>query len=41
MGFYNNTTEAFRRITELTGDINISNDFKKEISARGIPIYKG
>ncbi|MCF0225756.1 MAG: hypothetical protein HUK28_00220 [Methanobrevibacter sp.] len=41
MGFYNNSTEAFRRITELTGDINISNDFKKEISARGIPIYKG
>lgn len=40
MGFYSNSTPAYRRINELTGDIHLSEDFKNEINARGIPLYK-
>lgn len=40
MGFYSNSTPGQRRINELTGDIHLSEDFKNEINARGIPLYK-
>ncbi|MDO5847951.1 MAG: hypothetical protein Q4P18_00240 [Methanobrevibacter sp.] len=40
MGFYSNSTPAYRRINELTGDIHLCEDFKQEIEARGIPLYK-
>ncbi len=40
MGFYSNSTPAYRRINELTGDIHLSDDFKKEIELREIPLYK-
>lgn len=40
MGFYSNNTPGQRRINELTGDVHLSEDFKKEIGARGIPLYK-
>jgi len=39
MGFYNTNTLEQKRIKQLTGDINISENFKNECNARGIPIY--
>lgn len=40
MGFYSKKTPELRRINELTGDVKLSEDFKKETNARGIPLYK-
>lgn len=40
MGFYSNSTPEYRRISELTGDVHLSEDFKKEINTRKIPLYK-
>lgn len=40
MGFYSNSTPSYKRINELTGDIHLSEEFKKEIEKREIPLYK-
>lgn len=40
MGFYSTKSPAMRRITELTGDVQLSDEFKTETEARGIPLYK-
>lgn len=39
MGFYSANTPEQKRVKKLTGDINISDMFKSECEARGIPIY--
>lgn len=39
MGFYSVNTPEKKRVKKLTGDINISDMFKSECEARGIPIY--
>ena len=39
MGFYSANTPEQKRVKKLTGDINISDIFKSECEARGIPIY--
>ena len=39
MGFYSASTPEQKRVKKLTGDINISDIFKSECEARGIPIY--
>ncbi len=41
MGFYSAKTSEEKRVTQLTGDINLSEEFKTEIKKRGIPIYQG
>ena len=38
MGFYSENTIEQKRVTKLTGDINISDAFKAECNERGIPI---
>ena len=40
MGFYSNHTPELRRVTELTGDIHLSEEFKEETKRRGIPLFK-
>ena len=39
MGFYSANTLEQKRVKQLTGDINISENFKNECNTRGIPIY--
>lgn len=39
MGFYSENTIEQKRVTKLTGDINISDAFKAECNERGIPIW--
>ena len=39
MGFYSANTEEQKRVKQLTGDVNISENFKNECNIRGIPIY--
>lgn len=39
MGFYSANTLEQKRVKQLTGDINISDNFKNECNTRGIPIY--
>ena len=39
MGFYSANTPEQKRVKKLTGDINISDMFKKECQTRGIAIY--
>ena len=39
MGFYSANTPEQKRVKQLTGDINISENFKNECKTRGIPIY--
>lgn len=39
MGFYSANTLEQKRVKQLTGDINISENFKNECKTRGIPIY--
>lgn len=41
MGFYSTKTSEEKRVTQLTGDIHLSEKFKEEIKNRGIPIYQG
>jgi hypothetical protein len=41
MGFYSTKTSEEKRVTQLTGDIHLSEEFKQEIKNRGIPIYQG
>lgn len=41
MGFYSNNTPEEKRITELTGDVNLTEEFKEELEFRQIPLYKG
>ncbi|WP_299521770.1 hypothetical protein [uncultured Methanobrevibacter sp.] len=41
MGFYSTKTSEEKRVTQLTGDIHLSEEFKEEIKNRGIPLYQG
>ena len=41
MGFYSNKTPEEKRVNELTGDIHLCEEFKNELEARQIPLYKG
>lgn len=41
MGFYSNKTPEEKRVNELTGDIHLCEEFKNELEARKIPLYKG
>jgi hypothetical protein len=39
MGFYSANSLEQKRVKQLTGDVNISDNFKNECNTRGIPIY--
>ena len=39
MGFYSANSLEQKRVKQLTGDVNISENFKNECNTRGIPIY--
>lgn len=41
MGFYSTKTSEEKRVTQLTGDVRLREEFKEEIENRGIPIYQG
>ena len=41
MGFYSTKTSEEKRVTQLTGDVRLREEFKEEIENRGIPTYQG
>lgn len=41
MGFYSDHTLENRKIKKLTGEVNLTPAFKKELESRGIAIHKG
>lgn len=38
MGFYSTKTSEEKRVTQLTGDVHLREEFKEEIENRGIPM---